>query len=181
MIADDAVYVCFGLRLFNRTKAVDVHFGLSWWCCECPFWFELMVLRMSILVWADGAANVHFGLSWWCCECPFWFELMVLRMSILVWVMMILWMSVLVWADGAVDVHFGLSDDAVAGPQRWMSILVWDYLTGPQTTLTVWAIPLLTRPRNCSVGLVMRAVHSKMHLWSGWDSSGWSCCTPSSG
>ena len=54
------------------------------------------------------------------------------------------------------------------------SISVWDYLTGPQTMLTVIIIPLLTRPGNCgtcSVGQVIRATLSNMHSWSGWSSA----------
>ena len=67
---------------------------------------------------------------------------------------------------------------------------VWDYLTGPQTTLTVIIIPVLTRPGNrdtCSVGQVIRATLSKTHPWSGWSStvwfqpSHWAHSTPSSG
>ena len=72
----------------------------------------------------------------------------------------------------------------------WRSILVWDYLTGPQTTLTVTIIPVLTRPGNCgtcSVGQVIRTTPSKMHPLSGWSSavwfqpSHWAHSTPSSG
>ena len=53
---------------------------------------------------------------------------------------------------------------------------VWDYLTGPQTMLTVIVIPVLTRPQNsgtCSVGQVIRATPSKTHPWSGWSSAVW--------
>ena len=66
----------------------------------------------------------------------------------------------------------------------------WDYLTGPQPTLTVIIIPVLTRPGNCgtcSVGQVIRATPSKTHPWSGWNSavwfqpSHWASSTPSSG
>ena len=72
----------------------------------------------------------------------------------------------------------------------WRSISVWDYLTGPQTTLTVIIIPVLTSPGNCgtcSVGQVIRATPSKTHPWSGWSSavwfqpSHWAHSTPSSG
>ena len=72
----------------------------------------------------------------------------------------------------------------------WRSISIWDYLTGPQTTITVIIIPVLTRPGNCgtcSVGQVNRATLSKTHPWSGWSSavwfqpSHWAHCTPSSG
>ena len=71
------------------------------------------------------------------------------------------------------------------GPFRF-----WDYLTGPQTTLTVTIIPVLTRPGNCgtcSVGQVIRATPSKTHPLSGWSSavwfqpSHWAHSTPSSG
>ena len=58
----------------------------------------------------------------------------------------------------------------------WRSILACDYLTGPQTTLTVITIPVSTRPRNCStisVGQIIRAT-SKTHPWSGWSSDVWS-------
>ena len=57
------------------------------------------------------------------------------------------------------------------GPFRF-----WDYLTGPQTTLTVTIIPVLTRPGNCgtcSVGRVIRATPSKTHPLSGWSSAVW--------
>ena len=71
------------------------------------------------------------------------------------------------------------------GPFRF-----WDYLTGPQTMLTVTIIPVLTRPGNCgtcSVGQVIRATPSKTHLLSGWSlavwfqPSHWAHSTPSSG
>ena len=42
----------------------------------------------------------------------------------------------------------------------WRSISVRDYLAGPQTTLAVIIIPMLTRPGNCgicAVGQVIRA------------------------
>ena len=45
----------------------------------------------------------------------------------------------------------------------WRSISVRDYLTGPQTTLTVIIIPMLTRPGKCgicAVGQVIRATLS---------------------
>ena len=67
---------------------------------------------------------------------------------------------------------------------------VWDYLTGPQTTLTVIMMPVLPRPGNCctcSVGQLIRATPSKTHPWSGWSSavwfqpSHWAHSTPSSG
>ena len=51
---------------------------------------------------------------------------------------------------------------------------VSDYLTGPQTMLTVIIILVLTRPRNCgtcSVGQIIRATLSKKHPWSGWSSA----------
>ena len=58
----------------------------------------------------------------------------------------------------------------------WKSILVWDYLTGLQTTITVIIILVLTRPGNCGtcgVGQVIRATLSKMHPWSGWSLAVW--------
>ena len=45
----------------------------------------------------------------------------------------------------------------------WRSISVTDFLTGPQTTLTVIIIPVLTRPGNCgtcSAGQAVRATLS---------------------
>ena len=48
----------------------------------------------------------------------------------------------------------------------WRSISVRDYLTGPQTTLAVIIIPMLTRPGNCgicAVGQVIRATLSQTH------------------
>ena len=46
----------------------------------------------------------------------------------------------------------------------WRSILVWDYMTGPQTMLTVITILVLTRPRNwstCSVSHIIKTTLAK--------------------
>ena len=75
----------------------------------------------------------------------------------------------------------------------WRSISVWDYFeTRLQTKLTVNVIIILTvtKPRTCgtcSVGQVITATLSKMHLWSGWSLAvwfqpyHWAHSTPSSG
>ena len=127
-------------------QVCDLNFITIWlWSHNCSIIITMVNVRL---------------FCWWCCVCC-----IVLLTSCII----------ILWA------HHDHNKVACCGMIKvflnelnwiWRSILVWDYLTQLQTTLTVIIILVLTRPRNCStcsVGQVIRVTlaNSKTHPWSG--------------